>query len=838
EQAAAGIAHTTTEGRFLQVNRTLCEMVGYSPEEMRTLTTRDLTHPDDRDKQDALRRDLLEGRRSVFAGEKRYVRKDGPEIWVSRTVTMARPRAGEPYLIQVFQDISERKRTEARLERLMRARRVMAECDHTLVHIVDETEMLHKMCRIVVESGGYKMAWVGLATGDAKKPVYPAAHAGFGDVAPMTHTADWEADGRYRGFMVDVIKTGNPHIARDILHDTRHAARRDRAAHRGFQSSIALPLQSAGALLGDIPIYAREADAVDEEEIALLTELSSDIAYGIDNLRTRIAREQAERAAHDNERRLKESFEQAAVGISRVGLDGVLVEVNQKFCDMLGYTKAELIGKAIRDITHPDDYGRGSVYRSQLKAGETRAVAGDKRFVRKDGSVMWGRRTMSAALDDAGNPQYVISVVEDITERKEIERRFELTFDHAAVGMVLTGLDGRYMQVNQSFADMLGYTREEIIGQPVLKFAQPGHEAEVSQIRNKLLSGEVDSATGERWFIRKDGRVAVGNRTLSLARNAAGEPLYFISVVEDVTETKLREQHYRAMFHNAAVGITRVDLNGILVDANQKFCDMLGYAWEELCGKAIKDITHPDDFVQGAQFRTQLAHGDARSAAGEKRFVRKDGTVIWARRTMSTATDEAGNAQYVISVVEDITERKELERRFELTFNHAAVGMTLTGLDGRLMQVNQKYAEMLGYTRDELRGMSSEVLTHPEDKEETAQIRESLIKGRVESATGEKRLIRKDQRVIWVRRSVSVARNVAGEPLYFVAVVDDITDRKEAAERYRATFEHAPVGIMHTSIDGDRILHANSKLCEMLGYTHDELVSMVTDQIIHRDHVG
>src|SRR4029077_6683749 len=101
-----------------------------------------------------------------------------------------------------------------------------------------------------------------------------------------------------------------------------------------------------------------------------------------------------------------------------------------------------------------------------------------------------------------------------------------------------------------------------------------------------------------------------------------------------------------------------------------------------------------------------------------------------------------------------------------------------------------------------------------------------------------KRLTRKDGRVIWVSRSVSVARGTADEPLYLVAVVDDITDRKEAAERYRATFDHAPVGIMHTSIDNDRILHANSRLCEMLGYPHEELVCMVTDQIIHPDYVG
>src|SRR5262249_6337939 len=336
-----------------------------------------------------LRRELIEGRRDTFSAEKRYVRKDGAEIWVSRTVTLARPAAGALYLIQVIEDISQRKRTEARLARLMPARPGLAECKHTLIHATDQIEMLQSMCRIVVESGGYKMAWVGLPTGEAARPVYPAAHAGFGDDAPMTGADAWSGEGRYRGFMSEVIASGTPHIARDILHDSRYSRRQVRAAQHGFQSSIALPLQSAGEILGAIAIYAREADAFDDDEISLLTELSADIAYGTATLRTRVAREQAERAAREHERRLKESFEQAAVGISRVGLDGLLIEVNQKFCDMLGYSKEELIGRAVQDITHPADYGRGSQYRSQLTYGAARAVAGEKRLVRKDGSGMW-----------------------------------------------------------------------------------------------------------------------------------------------------------------------------------------------------------------------------------------------------------------------------------------------------------------------------------------------------------------------------------------------------------------------------------------------------------------
>lgn len=126
---------------------------------------------------------------------------------------------------------------------------------------------------------------------------------------------------------------------------------------------------------------------------------------------------------------------------------------------------------------------------------------------------------------------------------------------------------------------------------------------------------------------------------------------------------KQTEQQYRAIFENAAVGITRVNLDGVLMHANQRFLDMLGYAGHEIIGKPIKDITHPDDYGQGAQLRLRLPTELIKSATSEKRFLRKDGGLIWARRTMSAVVDETGKAQYLISVVENITKRKLSEER-------------------------------------------------------------------------------------------------------------------------------------------------------------------------------
>ncbi len=588
EQAAVGVAHTTTEGRFLQVNSKLCQIVGYTAAELLGLTTRDLTHPDDRDRQDMLRQELLAGRRASFAAEKRYRRKDGTEIWVNRTVTLARsPTTGAPYLIQVIEDISQRKQTEARLGRLMRARRVMVECNQILVHAADETAMLESMCRVVVESGGYKMAWVGLATGDSTRPVYAAAHAGFEGDTPMTGSDGWGADGRYQGFLSEVMATGEPHIARNILNDPAHVRRRARALQRGFQSSIALPLKGDGRLLGALALYAVEPDAFDDEEIALLTEMTDDIAFGIVSLRERTARQAAEAAQRESEQRFRETFEQAAVGITRVDLNGVLVDFNQKFCDMLDYGRDELLGKHIRDITHPEDYGRGAQYRAQLTDRAMKSATGEKRFIRKDGTVLWARRTMSTACDAAGKPLYVISVVEDITERKELERRFELTFNQAAVGMTQTGLDGRLLQVNQKYADMVGYTLEELYHMRSDEITHPEDRAESLQMRQRLLNREIESASSEKRLVRKDGRVIWVNRTFSLVRDASGEPLHYIAVLEDITERVLSARRQTIEHAVTSVLAQAATVDEAMPKVLQTICRALGWTcgaywkWDE-----------------------------------------------------------------------------------------------------------------------------------------------------------------------------------------------------------------------------------------------------------------
>lgn len=146
-----------------------------------------------------------------------------------------------------------------------------------------------------------------------------------------------------------------------------------------------------------------------------------------------------------SEARFRAAFEQAAIGIVHTSLDRRYLQVNQKFCDMLGYAREELLGKPANDLTYPEDREAASTYRQQLLSGAAHSVAAEKRYVRKDGSVIWVNRTVSLVRDPQGQPLYFLRVVEDITERKRLEAELR----ELAITDMLTGLPNRRAFMNR-----------------------------------------------------------------------------------------------------------------------------------------------------------------------------------------------------------------------------------------------------------------------------------------------------------------------------------------------------------------------------------------------------
>jgi PAS domain S-box-containing protein len=230
-----------------------------------------------------------------WAGELRQTTSGGKELVVESRWALRRGDDGEPTgFLEVNRDITSRKIVEERLRRADRAFRTLSECNQAIVRQAEEMELLRQICRIVVEDGGYRMAWVGFAENDDNKTVRPVAYAGYDhgylDEAKITW-ADVETG---RGPTGTAIRTGEISISKDALSNPAFAPWRSEAAKRGFASSIAFPLIVDGQAVGALTIYAPEPDAFDEREVSFLSNLAENLAYGIASIRVAIQRRRSE----------------------------------------------------------------------------------------------------------------------------------------------------------------------------------------------------------------------------------------------------------------------------------------------------------------------------------------------------------------------------------------------------------------------------------------------------------------------------------------------------------------------------------------------------------------
>ena len=216
--------------------------------------------------------------------------------------TPLRNADGSMSKLEIFRDITERKRAEEELRKANRALRVLSGCSQAMVRATEEFDLLHQICRLIVKVGGYRLAWVGFAEQDEAKSVRSVAQTGFEEGYLETLNITWADTERGRGPTGTAIRSGEYCIARDILTDLHFTPWREAAIQRGYASSVALPLIAEGQTLGALNIYAAEPDAFDVDEVKLLTALADDLVYGVTALHTRAERVRAEEAlrqAHD-----------------------------------------------------------------------------------------------------------------------------------------------------------------------------------------------------------------------------------------------------------------------------------------------------------------------------------------------------------------------------------------------------------------------------------------------------------------------------------------------------------------------------------------------------------
>ena len=256
-------------------------------------------HPDDREYATQRYNEVVHDGKP-YDLECRVVRPDGCVRFVqSLGEAIQSPDGTVVRLVGALLDITERKQSEDNLARLNRTLQTLYQCNQALVHATDEYELLQAACRILVEVGGLRMAWVGYREVDPEKSIRPVAQAGYNEGYVESVKATWEDTERGHGPSGTAIRTGKPSWTQSIQTDSSIAPWRAEALKRGYGSNISLPLMSDGATFGALTLYSKEPNAFDETNLEQFTELANNLAYGVISLRTRAQRRRAEAALRE-----------------------------------------------------------------------------------------------------------------------------------------------------------------------------------------------------------------------------------------------------------------------------------------------------------------------------------------------------------------------------------------------------------------------------------------------------------------------------------------------------------------------------------------------------------
>jgi PAS domain S-box-containing protein len=427
-----------------------------------------------------------------------------------------------------------------------------------------------------------------------------------------------------------------------------------------------------------------------------------------------------------------------------------------------------------------------------------------------------------------------------------LEAEHQATFRQAAVGLGHMTLDGGWLQVNQRCCEILGYSREELLATPWDTIAHPDDlESDRSLVR-RMVAGEFSERVLETRFIHKNGSTGWLNLAVSLVRDAKGDPGYIIVVVEDITRRKRveldlanSEARFRALFEQAGVGVVEVSgATGQFIRANGKFCEFLGYAEAEILAMTFLDVTHPDDMERNGRQVEALFHGELPMFTLEKRYLRKDGTTVWAALTARALNIPGETVRHLVSVVADITARKQAEeqlRENRAYLDAALASMTdavfISNAAGEFIEFNEAFATFHRFaSKAECAGKLADypdIIDVFMANGEPAPLDMWAVPRALRGETvtnAEYSIRRKDTGESWVGSySFSPIRDKLGEIVGSVVVGRDITDRKRVEDELRrnqarlaAVFAAIPDVILEYDTSG-RAVMANDAALHVAG---------------------
>lgn len=507
--------------------------------------------------------------------------------------------------------------------------------------------------------------------------------------------------------------------------------------------------------------------------------------------------------------------------IFSAGGDGRLLFASRGWLDALDYGPPDLQTLTAFDVIHPDSVPLYNQMAQRALLGEPGGPV-EFLFMSRDGRQLLLEGTLER-VDGPGDQVAIIGIFHHKyrpAQPAELlpasERQFRTAFENALQGMALVSPSGVYLQVNSALCNILGYSEQDFPGMRFQDTIYPGDALKIdNQIRTSLAQG-VDSLQIETQLVDKLGHEVWVLLSVSIVRDAAGAPVYLVVQVWDNSAQRAAEEALRASEENYR---KERDFNAAILDAAGTLLVVVDATGEvSRFNRACEEVSgYPRELVEGRSFWEVLGWGDQAIAqrlketfesrgmkvlpnAWEDYWVVRDGSRRLISWSLSVMPGDDTRPEFIIANGVDVTRQRaqeeELrlsEERFRRAFEDAAIGMALVAPDGRWLRVNRALCDIVGYSEEELLKTDFQSITHPDDLEADLAHARHLLDGEIDNFQFEKRYIHKRGALIRALISVSLVRDGKGEPLYFIAEIQDITARKRAEEAQRLLIEAGAV---------------------------------------------
>lgn len=728
--------------------------------------------------------------------------------------------------------LDERAKTEVMLTKANRALKALSKCNETLARVTSETELLHSICRSLVEDGRYELAWIGYAEEEQARRVRIVGQYGYEEGYLETLQITWGDTERGRGPTGTAIRTGKPSVVKDIRNDPRFSVWRAEALKRGYASSIALPLTGDEKTFGALNICASEPDAFDKEEVELLGQLAGDLSYGIAALRMREKHRQAEEALRESREKYQSLFENANDAIYlREAENGKIIDCNTKAVEMTGYSIEELKGMSVMDL-HPvqERHLLPEKFRMVLEKGKAAGISG-LHHQRKDGSLV--DIEVNTNIVNLGGKKLNVSIVRDVTERQQKEKtqketceRLNAVMEASPDAIITVAKHGIVTGWNPAAERLFGWTQKETLGKP--NPIIPDAKQEEFQRRLQAVAKGEHTQIMESLRQRKDGTLIQVSISTAPLRDAGGEITGMMAVLSDITKRKkaeetLREseQRLRVIFDTAQEGIIQVSPTGHIVFANRRMAEMFGCTPDEVIGSPFNDHVHHDQKADSRASMGRLISGEIDSVSVERRLVRKDGSDFWGHISARRLEGPDGKITAMVGIVNDITEWKNAiealkrsEEKYRSLFEESKDVIYISNPDGKFIDINPAGVALFGYSsKEELLSVDIARQLYVDPSERT-RFKQTIAKQgfvtdyevRMKKKSGEELAV--------MTITGSAVRDEQGNIVAYRGIMRDMTEHRKLEQQLRQSQKMEAIGQLAGGIAHD----FNNVLSAIVGY--------------------